>query len=114
MLEILIIILIAFVLLVIIIVFSAPSLSFAFIKSRQTQYPLPLKKLFILYLKKANLNKMIEVNNVIQLHNLQLSINEVEHFSFLGGNIDQLLDEALKFKQNHKEFIFEDFLKSST
>jgi len=111
--DILLILFIVFVLAVLVPFFSAPSLFIAFIKSIQTQYPLSFKKLFMMYLRKENLNKMIEVNNVIRLHNLQLSLNEVEHFYHLGGNVDRLLDEAIKHKQNHMEFIFKNYLKSN-
>ena len=114
MLDVLIIILIAIVILVLLIVFSAPSLSIAFIKSRQTEYPIPFKILFTLYLRKMNLNKMIEVNNLIHLHNLQLSLNDIEHFWRLGGDVNQLLDEALRYKQNHMDFIFDNYLKSNS
>jgi uncharacterized protein YqfA (UPF0365 family) len=66
-----------------------------------------------MYLRKQNLNKMVEVNNIIQLNNLELSLNDVEHIYLLGGNIDQLLDEALKCKHNYKEFIFSNYLKAN-
>ena len=68
----------------------------------------------MMYLRRLNLNKMVEANNIIQLNNLKLSLNDVERFYLLGGNVDQLLNEALKFKQNHMEFIFEDYLKSNS
>jgi uncharacterized protein YqfA (UPF0365 family) len=114
MLDILIIILISIVLGVLVVFFSVPSLSIAFIKSRRTEYPISFKTLFWMYLKRQNLNKMVEANNIIHLNDLQISLKEVERFSLLGGSVDYLLDEALKYKQNNKEFIFEDFLKSNS
>jgi uncharacterized protein YqfA (UPF0365 family) len=66
-----------------------------------------------MYLRKQNLNKLIDVNNTIHKYSLQLTLSEAEGYYLRGGNLDELLTKAKEHKDKNINFSFTNFLKEN-
>lgn len=81
----------------------------AWFKSRSNPFPLSLTQLFGLFLRKQDLNIIVDSYNKIKMNNLDITILQLEIFLLMGGRANDLLDEAQNAKNEYRTFDFEKF-----